>query len=108
MNLSVSILIGIVVYLNHFSIHAIETSSSQNDTNTKRLIDKIIEEEFITKGQISGLGLSIVNDGRLFHSAGYGYQDIENNITCTKSTLFCTGSIGKVINTKNQRKINLC
>jgi CubicO group peptidase (beta-lactamase class C family) len=46
---------------------------------------------------IAGAAVSVVKDGKLFFTKGYGYADIENDIPVDpEQTIFRTGSVGKV------------
>ena len=44
---------------------------------------------------VPGLALAVVKDGRVLHSKGYGYRDLEKKLPVTPATLFGIGSITK-------------
>ncbi len=46
---------------------------------------------------IAGAAVAVVKDGQLFFAKGYGYADLENNISVDpEQTIFRIGSVGKV------------
>jgi len=45
---------------------------------------------------IPGVIISVVKDGKVFFSKGYGYADIEKQIRFTENTLLTTASLGKL------------
>jgi CubicO group peptidase (beta-lactamase class C family) len=60
-----------------------------------RLIDEVIVDQFMPSNNVTGLSLSIVENGETVLSKGYGKQDIENGIDANNNTLFSIGSITK-------------
>lgn len=63
---------------------------------TSSNIDKIIQDEMIY-GNLVGLAVSVVKDGRVIHQKSYGFTDLEKKTPFTNSTLFRWASISKVI-----------
>jgi len=61
------------------------------------LIEELINEVFIPINHISGMSLSVVQDGQIFLSKGYGKMDIENDEDARNDTVFALASIAKVI-----------
>lgn len=59
-------------------------------------LDNIINEEMIY-GNIVGLTISVVKDGRTIHQKSYGFTDLENKTPFTNTSLFRWASISKVI-----------
>jgi CubicO group peptidase (beta-lactamase class C family) len=58
-------------------------------------------DEFMAKGMeehhIPGAAVSVVKDGKLFFTKGYGYADLENKIPVDpEQTIFSIGSVGKL------------
>lgn len=45
--------------------------------------------------QVPGMALAIIKDGKVIHSKGYGFRDIEKKLPVTPQTLFAIGSISK-------------
>ena len=56
-------------------------------------------EHFIHKelesGEVPGIGISIIIDGDILLSRGFGYADIENQVPFTDSTIMNIASISK-------------
>ncbi|MGE0172550.1 MAG: serine hydrolase domain-containing protein [Oligoflexales bacterium] len=52
-------------------------------------------ETTMDKNNIPGLGISVVKDGKVILSKGFGYRDIENKTPVTEDTLFAIGSTTK-------------
>jgi CubicO group peptidase (beta-lactamase class C family) len=63
---------------------------------TSSSIDKIIQDEMIY-GNLVGLSVSVVKDGKVIHQKSYGFTDLEKKTPFTNSTLFRWASISKVI-----------
>ena len=57
-------------------------------------LEKYINSE-IASGKVPGIGLSIIVEGDVLLSKGYGYADIENQIPFTDSTIINIASISK-------------
>jgi CubicO group peptidase (beta-lactamase class C family) len=57
-------------------------------------LEKYINSE-IASGKVPGIGLSIIVEGDVLLSKGYGYADIENQIPFTDSTIMNIASISK-------------
>src|SRR5579863_7553581 len=45
--------------------------------------------------RIPGLSLAVARNGKMLHSAGYGFANLEWQIPATDATIFQTASIGK-------------
>jgi len=56
-------------------------------------------EEFVTKTmeewKVTGLGISIVKDGKVIFSKGFGFRDVKKGLKVTPKTLFAIGSCSK-------------
>jgi len=56
-------------------------------------------DEFITEKmeewKVPGLAISVIQDGRLVYSKGFGFRDVEQNLPVTPQTLFAIGSCSK-------------
>lgn len=63
---------------------------------TNSSIDQIIQDEMIY-GNLVGLAVSVVKDGKVIHQKSYGFTDLEKKTPFTNSTLFRWASISKVI-----------
>ena len=63
-----------------------------------RALDKFIKET-VSCRQIPALSISLVRDGQVIMSRGYGYSDIEKGIKATEHSKFCTGSLTKAFTT---------
>ncbi|UCE39919.1 MAG: serine hydrolase [Candidatus Aminicenantes bacterium] len=63
------------------------------EANLKGL-DKFITER-MEEWKVPGLAISIVQDGRLVYSKGFGFRNIEKNLSVTPQTLFAIGSCTK-------------
>jgi len=69
---------------------------AQLDPAIQKAIDDVIQDEYFVKGRTPAVGLSIVKDGEVVYTNGYGFRDVENSIPADPSTLFYIGSISKV------------
>ncbi len=62
----------------------------------KTFLDDFISNQ-LEKWKIAGMTLSIVKDGEIFFTNGYGFSDVENSIpVIANETLFRVGSISKL------------
>lgn len=84
MKLSISIVIAIHLVALTFAF----------DVETERLIDDFVEN-FMRNHQIPGLGLSVVRNGTVLMSKGYGMRNISAGLASDENTLFPIGSITK-------------
>ena len=57
-------------------------------------LDKFITER-MEEWKVPGLAISVVQDGRLVYSQGFGFRNIEKNLPVTPQTLFAIGSCSK-------------
>ena len=57
-------------------------------------LDQYINAE-IASGEVPGIGISIIVEGDIIVSKGYGYADIENKIPFSDSTIMNIASISK-------------
>ncbi|NIM98145.1 MAG: serine hydrolase [candidate division Zixibacteria bacterium] len=57
-------------------------------------LDKFITER-MEEWNVPGLALSVIQDGRLIYSKGFGSRDVEQNLPVTPQTLFAIGSCTK-------------
>ena len=57
-------------------------------------IDKFITER-MEEWNVPGMAISVVQEGRLVYSNGFGFRDIERNLPVTPQTLFAIGSCTK-------------
>jgi len=81
-------------------------STCYSQTNSYPKLDSLEAVEFldsfitkaIDENRVPGVGIVIVKDSSIFFSKGYGYSDIENQISITPNkTLFRIASISKVV-----------
>ncbi len=57
-------------------------------------LDEFIVEQ-MKEWNVPGLAIAIVRDGKVVHSKGYGFRDVERKLAVTPATLFAIGSITK-------------
>jgi CubicO group peptidase (beta-lactamase class C family) len=57
-------------------------------------LDEFIVEQ-MKESNVPGLAIAIVRDGKVVHSKGYGFRDVEKRLPVTLKTLFAIGSITK-------------
>jgi CubicO group peptidase (beta-lactamase class C family) len=59
-------------------------------------LDELMAKD-MEEHHIPGAAVSVVKDGRLFFTKGYGYADLENKIPVdAEQTVFAIGSVGKL------------
>jgi CubicO group peptidase (beta-lactamase class C family) len=61
-------------------------------------VDSVMNAEII-KEHIPGLAVCTVEKGKIVWSGYYGYQDVENKIPVTSSSIFMISSVSKIITT---------
>ena len=49
----------------------------------------------VAEAKVPGLAIAIVADGKVVHSKGYGFRDLERKLPVTGKTLFAIGSVTK-------------
>jgi CubicO group peptidase (beta-lactamase class C family) len=79
-----------------FPDNKVEVVSKNEMEQTISNLDKIIQDEMIY-GNLVGLAVSVVKDGRVIHQKSYGFTDLDKKTPFTNSTLFRWASISKVI-----------
>lgn len=61
-------------------------------------IDTVVRDVFMAENNIPGVGITVVeNFGNSTFARGYGFADLERNVTANESTKFCIASISKVM-----------
>lgn len=71
------------------------------DAERQQLIDYIVEDLFMATHQIPGVGVSVVQNGTVLMSKGYGMRNISAGQAADGDTLFSIGSISKVREKRN-------
>lgn len=71
-------------------------SDAAFDAETELLIDHLVEDVFMANNRIPGVGLSVVQNGTVLMSKGYGMRNISAGLESNENTLFAIGSITKV------------
>lgn len=57
-------------------------------------LDTVLEE-IIARWGIPGMGLGIVQEGKIIYARGFGVQSLETGVPVTPDTLFCVASVSK-------------
>lgn len=68
------------------------------DAETELVIDDLVENIFMENNRIPGLGISVVRNGTVLMSKGYGMKNISAGLSADGNTLFAIGSLTKVKN----------
>ena len=79
----------------YFATDSRADSSADSQTSTYAEIDSFILAK-MELAYIPGLAASIVRDGQVVWSKGYGYADIDNQIAVTDTTPFLWASVSKL------------
>lgn len=66
------------------------------DVGTEIDIDNLVENLFMRNNRIPGLGVSVVRNGTVLMSKGYGMKNIAAGLPSDENTLFAIGSLTKV------------
>ncbi|NJR22454.1 MAG: serine hydrolase [Richelia sp. CSU_2_1] len=87
-------------FLSTLPCFAAEIPTSQlgptNPQELERFLDDFFDKE-MSKARVPGAVFTLVKDGKIFLSKGYGYADLENKIPVDPDkTLFRVGSISKL------------
>lgn len=78
------------------SVKAIGQISHQRLESLPSAIDKMLSEQLVTS-EVAGAVVTVVKDGKIFYSKGYGYKNIEDKIPVdANNTLFRPGSVSKL------------
>jgi CubicO group peptidase (beta-lactamase class C family) len=65
-------------------------------TELESFLDELLKRQ-MEEYHIAGAAVSVVKDGKLFFSKGYGYADLENGFPVDpQHTIFAIGSVGKL------------
>lgn len=81
----------ILTFVPHASAQDVRLSEDTANAVEHLLMEKIAE------AQIPGLSATIVVDGKIVWSNGYGMADLENGVPATASTAYRVASIGKTM-----------
>ncbi|KAJ6645759.1 Gigasin-6 [Pseudolycoriella hygida] len=65
------------------------------NAETELIIDELIENYFMRYNRIPGLGVSVVRNGTVLMSKGYGMKNVTAGLPSDGNTLFAIGSITK-------------
>ncbi|XP_037047961.1 uncharacterized protein LOC119082550 [Bradysia coprophila] len=71
------------------------TSNSAFDADRQQLVDYIVEDLFMATHRVPGAGVSVVRNGTVLMSKGYGMRNISARLASDGNTLFSIGSISK-------------
>jgi CubicO group peptidase (beta-lactamase class C family) len=72
------------------------TTFSQNATTQQKLETFLnIAEDLFEKAQLPGVGMAIVQDGKVLYKGGFGYSDLASKKPITENSLFFLGSTTK-------------
>ena len=85
-----SILFSIVFVLLAGNVPAQEKPETDRLSGLPEFISKVMEE-----WEVPGLAVTVVKDGEVIFSEGFGYRDVENELKVTPETLFAIGSSSK-------------
>ncbi|MBC7947000.1 MAG: serine hydrolase [Chitinophagaceae bacterium] len=89
-----------------------DTARMARITRILPLIDKMYRE-FATKNHVPGIAFGVVVDGKLVHSAGHGYTNIDKKQPVTTASLFRIASMSKsftamaILQLRDQGKLDL-
>jgi CubicO group peptidase (beta-lactamase class C family) len=70
------------------------SAKKKNPEDYLKGLDQFITER-MEEWKVPGLAISVIQDGRLVYSKGFGFRDIEQNLPVTPQTLFAIGSCTK-------------
>jgi CubicO group peptidase (beta-lactamase class C family) len=71
-------------------------SGPTDPAEMESFMDGLLKKE-MDENHIPGAAVSVVKDGKLFFTKGYGYADLENKIPVdAEQTVFAIGSVGKL------------
>ncbi|MHA1904157.1 MAG: serine hydrolase domain-containing protein [Candidatus Thorarchaeota archaeon] len=65
-----------------------------NESDVKSFLDNAIPD-YMNDTNVAGIIVSVVKDGEVLHSSGYGYANVAQNTSATADTLFGIASISK-------------
>lgn len=97
-----AVLIGIILIWFLFSLPCLaqEISTPRAELNNQQELEGFLDNFFtqqMAKQHVPGAVFTLVKDGKIFFSKGYGYADLENKIPVVPDkTLFRAGSISKL------------
>ena len=80
-----------IIFLGLF-IPAIAQQKNYVAINAK--VDSFINLQMAQKG-MAGLSLAVMKDGKIIHSKGYGYANLEHKVPVTNKTVFLMASVTK-------------
>lgn len=98
-------LIIAVLFIAFCCFHWASPQGNRIDPELQKKIDDYINDVFLPSNNISGLGLTIVQnneDDQVIYSTGFGMADIEKQIPNRNTTQFLIASVTKV---KNKKKM---
>ena len=91
-----SAILAITLILTNIQPAFAQTSNSLGDpAEMEAFFDAYLTEQMETY-HIPGMVISVVKDGQVFFSKGYGYADMEKQIPFDENTLLTVASLGKV------------
>ena len=84
--------IYILILLFIFSIAGLRSSGSGPEARASRIIEK-----FMKTHKMPGLSITVEKEGRTIWSEGFGFANVDNNISVTPQTRFRIGSVSKTV-----------
>ncbi len=85
--------VGIFLLVFIIAVASIEAREDKKENALNGFEDFV--HSAMKEWKVPGLALSIVRDGKVLYSKGFGYRDVENRLKVTPETLFAIGSCTK-------------
>ncbi|MFI3266111.1 MAG: serine hydrolase domain-containing protein [Rikenellaceae bacterium] len=71
-------------------------TNSMNDLEQTKTFDREVEN-FMRRWDITGASFALMRNDSLIYAKGYGYADLDNDITCEVNNVFRIASVSKLI-----------
>jgi len=84
--------IYILILLFIFSVAGLSSSGSGQEARASRIIEK-----FMKTHKMPGLSITVGKEGEIIWSEGFGFADVDKNISVTPQTRFRIGSVSKTV-----------
>ena len=95
----------ILINVHPVSARAIIQDGPSDPVEMEAFFDSYLANQMDTY-HIPGVVISVVKDGKVFFSKGYGYADIEKQIPFTENSLLTTASLGKLFTAVGVLQLN--
>jgi CubicO group peptidase (beta-lactamase class C family) len=93
--LKTALAVGTLCFITAAGTEQAQQPARQESVSSKLQGLDALADRAMKEWKVPGLGIAVVQDGKVVYAKGYGYRDLENKLPVTTDTQFPIGSITK-------------